>query len=28
MPRPELPASLDQFRVPDGHFECYDLHSK
>ena len=27
MIRPEPPASLDQFIVPDGHFECYDLNT-
>ena len=25
MTRPELPQNLDQFMIPDGHFECYDL---
>jgi hypothetical protein len=24
--RRELPASLGDFMVPDGHFECYDLN--
>jgi hypothetical protein len=27
MIRPEPPASLAQFMVPDGHFECYDLNT-
>ena len=25
--RREAPASLDNFMVPDGHFECYDLNT-